>query len=147
MKQLKNTDTMKRLSIYRNLIIAALFLLGTGVSFSQTQNIDWSAQSPYLAINGTSIVTASNLTKQGNVMVWQQVGTNVTDTDMFTVTSASGNWDSQTHQGVLSYALAHESGNQAEMTITGNSSGVTMTLNIQSDTYVFEIEEETLTNL
>lgn len=141
---------MNHISQYKFYHIALCFFLGTMVSISQNQNIEWSAESFLIVANGTEVELTSNLTKQGTTFTWEQVGYNTTDTSTYTITATSGNWNTQDNIGELNYDLTLEE-LSANLTISGTEEGVIAILHINSadasghDTYTFYIE--TLTSL
>jgi len=55
------------------------------MSFSQNQNLEWTAESFFIVANGTDVELTSNLTKQGSTFIWKQIVYNTSDTSTFTV--------------------------------------------------------------
>ena len=143
---------MKNL-IYRIHAIALCFLLGTALSFGQSITTDWTAESYLVSINNTDVELTSQLIKTGTNMTWEQIGYNNSDTTVFNITASSGNWDTTTRLGELSYDLVIENTTvTGNLVVSGTSDGITITLainmsNTATDTYLFEIDMDTLTNL
>lgn len=141
---------MKYSSLYKINLLALFFFLGTVASYSQTQNLEWSAESYLVAINMVDVEITSNLTKQNSVFTWEQLGYNTSDTSTFNITAISGNWNAQDNIGALNYELTSD-GLSAALTLTGTTEGITLLLSINgannttSDSYTFYIE--TFTNL
>ncbi len=136
--------------IYQIHAIALCLMLGTALSFSQSTNSDWTAESPLVSINEVAVEIASHLSKTGTNIIWEQTqGTN-TDSNTFVITNSSGSWDTQTNLGQLDYDLTLDD-TIASLTVIGTSEEITINLTIyQPDgsvgsTYDFDIE--TFTNL
>lgn len=141
---------MKYSSLYKINLLALFFFLGTVASYSQTQNLEWSAESYLVTINMVDVEITSNLTKQNSVFTWEQLGYNTSDTSTFNIAAISGNWNAQDNIGALNYELTSD-GLSAALTLTGTTEGITLLLSINgannttSDSYTFYIE--TFTNL
>lgn len=141
---------MKHTKIYRSYFVILCFFLGTLISIAQTVTIEWSAESYLVALNDVDVEIESHLTKQDTTFTWEQIGYNNSDTNLFTVTSTAGNWDSQNNLGELTYELTTED-SSANLTLTGTTDGITLTLLVHglngspNENYTFYIE--TLTNL
>ncbi len=123
--------------------------MGTVAMFSQSQNIDWSAENYLVNINGTNVEIKSVLTKQGNTFTWHQDGYNTDSSTDFTVVTATGNWDVQNQLGELNYTLLQDE-MPATLKVTGTAESIVVLLTIihpdqSDDLYSFEVE--TLTNL
>jgi len=143
-----------RTLIYKIHAIALCFIMGTALSFSQNTNTDWTVDSYLVTINNTTDVElTSHLIKEGTDITWEQIGYNHSDTTVFNITASSGTWDTQNHLGELSYDLVVESSTiTASLIVSGTTDGITITLTIDvsstaADTYLFDIDMDTLTNL
>ena len=136
---------------YKILLLLIGLLLST---FNiQAQNQDWTAESN-LIITGTSQAEVNtNLSKNGMALSLEQIGYNSNDTTTFTITSISGNWNTQSHLGQIIYNIEMDNNTISGMlTITGTSEGVTIILslvgdNVHNDTFEFPLDIETLNNL
>jgi hypothetical protein len=118
---------MKLISSYKLNLLNLCFCLGTILSFSQTQNLEWEAESFLVTINEVDVEITSNMTKQGGTFTWEQIGYNNTDTSSFAITAVSGDWDTQTSLGELNYNLT--SGElSASLAVTGTTEDITMQL-------------------
>lgn len=141
---------MKRISQYNFYLLAICFFMGSMVGTSQTQNMDWLAESLVIMANDTEVELVSNLTKQGTSFTWEQVGDSTSDTSIFTITAVSGNWNIADNTGELTYDLTSEE-SSGSLTLDGNADGVIVILSINgtngatNDSYTFYIE--TLSNL
>jgi hypothetical protein len=136
---------MKRISSYKLNLLNLCFCLGTILSFSQTQNVEWEAESFLVTINEVDVEITSNIIKQGTTLTWEQIGYNNSDTSSFAITAVSGDWDTQTSLGELNYNLT--SGElSANLAVTGTTEGITMLLLISDvngtlvNSYTFYIE-------
>ncbi|MGB3151619.1 MAG: hypothetical protein WBB27_13250 [Maribacter sp.] len=141
---------MKLIPHYRTHLLTACFLLSSVLSFSQGQGLEWQAESNILLSNETEVMLTSNLTKQGSVFTWEQIGYNTSETITFNVSSTTGNWNAQNSTGELNYVL-NSTETTATLTLDGNQDGVIAILIINGEnaattnSYTFYIE--TLTNL
>jgi hypothetical protein len=136
---------MKPIFSYKLNSLTLCFCLSTILSFSQTQNLEWEAESFLVAMNGVDVEITSNMAKQGGTFTWEQIGYNNTDTSSFAITAVSGDWDTQTSLGELNYNLTLGE-LSASLAVTGTTEGITMLLIISDvngtlvNNYTFYIE-------
>ena len=119
--------------------------MSTVTGFSQNQVMNWSAESDLVTINDVDVELKSIFTKQGTSLTWVQEGYNTTQTNIYNITSATGNWDVQNQLGELDYVLTNGD-ESATFKVTGTSEGVTLLLiinngeNTPDDSYSFQLE-------
>lgn len=135
-------DIMK--AHYRNYLLALSLLMGTAPGLAQNGDMDWSAESLIVSIDGHEAEIRSYLDKSPSTFTWEQVGNLSSRTVAYSVTSSSGSWDPQHQTGELGYALTSANGN-ATLAVLGTEEGIAMTLTVANaegtalKTLVFEI--------
>lgn len=139
---------MKQLHIFRKALLVLLALTSGTIAFAQSTPNQWTAESPLVTANGVDVELTSNLNKLNDSLSWEQIGYNTSSTTVFNITASTGNWDTQTHTGQLSYELV-DTNTTATLTVEGTTESITVTLVVHTtngdNTYTFYIE--TYTNL
>jgi hypothetical protein len=116
----------------RVLVICALLVSLS--SHTQTETIDWSAESLFVTINGTDVDIVSNFTKQGSTIIWKQVNNNnITQNSIFNIVSSTNTWNMEDATGTLNYVLDLE-GTEVTLNVTGTTEGIQLALIIYTDT-------------
>ena len=124
--------------------------MGSIMVFAQSENLEWDAKSYLVSIDNYDVEIESNLGKQGSTFTWEQVSNLSAQTQQYSVTSVTGNWDAQQNLGNLSYTLSSED-DGATLSVVGTTEGITMGFTILDGngspfkSYVFIVD--TFTNL
>jgi len=123
-------------------------LVSTTYGISQNAQLNWSAESDVVSINGVEAHIASILEKAGDTLTWKQLTNGQTEINTFEINNVSGSWDLPTDSGALNYDLSIEGASSTlELQHSdGEDFSFTITIfgyNPQGDQYAFHINNLT----
>ena len=137
-------------TIYKFRLLALCFFMGTVLGMAQDANMDWSAESYIVSIDAQEVAIESNLGKASSTFTWEQISNLSSRTIQYTITTSSGQWDTQQQTGQLDYALASD-GDGATLTVLGTSEGVSMIFTVLDGNgnafKTFEFDIDSFSNL
>ncbi len=135
-------------TIYSSLVCLCL-LFNISMLSAQSDIQDFTITSQELSVHDKTLTTPSTITKTGDLLSWTQGASGTGTPITFQILETSGDWDSSTNQGELTYSLSL-GGSLCEFKLLSNQQGLIAKLSFMessNDQSFYQITVDTLTYL
>ena len=109
-------------NIYKTLAFLILILNFYQLE-AQTNGMNFTITSTSMEVMGHTLPLMSTIDKKGNSIIWKQSSGGKTNTTVFSIVNTSGQWDTTTGLGEISYSMKLKN-NACTLVLTGTQQGI-----------------------